>query len=1849
MQGIIAAAVLIFALFSCQPAAAATVGQPAYRTAILSQGSPWREGLLLEFAPDEQQCRARYGRQWQEKCATSLGRSGDTVTSVRLSPAVPGHWQWRDGTSLVFLPEEGHSLSPNTAYSVNLENLYRPSSTIIDRKKVSLTTMPLAARMTEGKLWIDPSPKGAHRLAASLEFNYPLAHDPAVDITKPHGSRFGQSESVWNQNRDQLNISWPVNTLPENVSEALLVVRGMGEYSLEKGRPRYYAPNTRQKGAAFRITVPGTENLFQVKSAKTRLEYDKNLNRVHILDLETSLYAKPDEVAKRLRVLELPKYNSRGADRPYNWQLAPAVPAETLKNSKKLEAFSLQKDNTPVSRMSFRIPAESGRYLLVALEKDCPAASGQTLAKTFANVVKVDETNPVLGFLQPGNILPLVRDTVVDIYASGLDKVSWQAQFVRDPFLAILAGSGGEAFEDALDRTGLEMSQVSESSQGELALLGRGNARFAALDLGPFLEKNRDSGASGLFGLNLKGYKDGKEAARASRMILATDIGLLAKRNVFGGYDCFVYGLKDGQPLADARIGILGANGKLVAEKNSDGRGHVSFALSGSAPESRPVAVTARNGKSLSWLPLQDRSRELNFSEFPVGGAHSSPDGLNSFVFSERGLYRPGETLRFGCITRRADFALMPADMPLQADLADPLGRTIFRKDFTAGKNGMATIEWTAPEDALSGLYTFNVRPHGSREILGYFAVRMEEFHPDTLKLHIGLPKVKGWLKTGDKDEGKIVLNLRNLYGSPAAGHKVRASLLQTPAQFRFQGFEDYVFTDAAPLAGHGVKQELPAAKTDAEGNAVLEIPSTVCAKNSALLNVLAEGFEAGGGRATASHASILVSPLDAMLGYKPVGSLTNLQFIPKGQKAELCFLALNPSLERTPLEDLSFSTSRRRYVTSLIADGLGGYRYDETPIDVPFASKKLSLPENGLNFDLPTNEAGEYLLNVQDAKGRLMAQIPFAVAGTEPLPPNSALGGGKIRLRLDKKDYRAGETINLALSVPYDGTGLVTIERDGVEAFEWFAAKAGDVTASIVIPDDFEGRGYVGVTFARSTDSADIYVSPLAYAVAPFTSNVRERDMGLALKAPKQVAPGENLRVNLTARQPGQAVVFAVDEGILQLSNFRTPAPLEDLLLKRALDVKTLQALDLLMPDHAKISQRISAFGGGLDGVPFGARFQNPFKRRNEPPVVFWSGLVDVGSDPVALDIPVPDYYNGKLRVMAAGAAANGAGSSAEYTTVVAPLVITPQIPVAVAPGDSFDGALVLANTGDRNMTAKLDLILPEALELQGKLPPEVEIPANREIVLPFRVAVLDKPGAAEMQFALKTPEKTWRRRASLSVRPQSPLMTTVQSGWLEKSADLPVNRKVYPQMAHGDLVVSAMPLPLARGFAEYLKAYPYGCTEQLVSKAFAQALLKDWPGFAGDSKERDKIIEAALGAIRSRFNGQGVALWPDGQPDRLLTIYAADFLLALRENGIGCPEDLLEQVCDAVEAECALNEAGIEGARKAAYALWVLTRQGRITTQLIENLLDALNGENLPGWQNDITAMLISASQREMHMRNPLSVTRMDYNPSGWFDEYALASLHMAILARYLPEVCTNEVRDLYFEATTEAMNKNLYATFSASQGIRALMALNRATSAALDGTRLSCPGAEGEENLLANGALATFETAQCGKYRLDVPESSPRLYWQMATTGFDSQPAQKAAHGIEVSRIYLDGEGNAVKSVAQGDEVTVKITARAMQASLPDCVISDLLPGGFEMIAPKGNDGSLPDRVKFADRREDRMLLFADLTDKPLEFVYRIRAVNPGKFGVAPISASAMYAPAMYGNGATSEIRITEQECN
>lgn len=1835
-------------LLSCVMAEGATAGAPAYRKVSLSPCYPWTDGLELRFPPDEQLCRAKYGEHWKVRCAADPGEPGATAEGVRLTPPLGGHWQWLDGTRLRFVPDDGISPAPSTTYTADLSAMRLPASIKLDTLRLSARTEALSVRLAESRFWIDPSPQARHRLAFSLEFNYPVGRkEPAITCTAP-GVEFGEAERVWNAARDRLNISFPVKKLPEENVEARMVVEGLSQFRLEEGKPRFSPPG-KEGGTVFRARVTGGRSLFAVTDARLDAVADEDLNKSHVLTVETSLYVSPEELLRHLEIRQLPRFNSPTDTRPYNWLAAPAVPAEAVEKAGKLEPKSLMRDGTPVSRLRFRIPAEPDSYLLVALDARCAASSGLPLGRAWRRILHAGEVAASLDFLQPGNILSLSGDCTLDIHATDLESIRWEAQLVRDPFLALVAQGSSRAFTEPLAESNLNLEALSESARGELPLSAAapGAAQFAALRLSPILDgAGRD--ARGLMRVTLIGMKDGKEAAFASRMVLVTDLGLLLKRTALGGYEAFVHSFRTGAPVSGVRVSILGANGKPVATGRTDEGGHASFpSLNGLTREKRPVAVVAEYADGargdLAWLPLTDASRELNLSDFPVGGKLSSSEGLMAFVFAQRGMFRPGEVLHFGCVLRRADWAALPADMPLVAEVRNPLGKIVMKRPFAPGPDGMAVFDWASAETAPAGSYTLSVRTADAAEILGSTQVRVEQFQPDTLALRLERPTTRGWLVVRPDASPGLRARLTNLYGAPAAGHKLRGQADVAPARFVFPGFEEFTFDDPMPFTGNAQRRALHEMPTGADGAASLKLPADLLGHASARCTVAVEGFEADGGRATTARTSFLVSPRTSLLGYRPLGALTNLQFIPRDAPAELEFVAVNPELERITLDNLRFTVSARRYATSLVRDAGGDFRYDETPVDAPVSRVSRRVDAGGLRLPLNTAEAGEFLLSVRDASGALLASIPYAVAGERPLPPDAELASGKMRLRLDKEDYVAGERMRLALSLPYDGTGLITLERDGVAAFAWFTARAGDTVQHMTIPADFEGRGYVQVSFVRAPGAGAAYMSPHTFAVAPFTANIRQRDMGLGIDAPDSALPGSVLRVKLRSGRAGKAVLFAVDEGVLQLTRFATPSPLTGLLTDRALEVRTFQALDLLMP------RRVSAFGGGDDGGSGGGRFQNPFKRREEPPVATWSALLDVTPEGVEAEIPLPSYYNGRLRLMAVGASPETAGSAARVCTVAAPLVLTPQLPLHVSPGDVFDGALVLANTSDQALPVEVAADADAGCAFLSAPPSRAEVGARAELVLPFRMRANAAPGATDVRFTVRGGGRDYARTASLSVRPASPLRTTVQAGSATASVELPSDREVHAFGAHSSASASSLPLPLVRGFADHLRAYPYGCTEQLISRGFARILLRGYPGMFADEKEGEALLEAAVAAIRERLGFNGVALWPEGRPDPLLTVYAADFLLSLREAGWGGAEDLLQQVCDVVERGASLNVSSLPAARTTAYAVWVLTREGRITTQLLENLRDALREREVADWETDLTAVLMAASRRQMHMRDSDPPAVVEYRPAGWFDALAQQALHMTLLARHFPERCTDAARNDMVEAAVTALRGGRYATFSAAQGARALLTLGSGATATDAGrVRLTCVEGEGEarDSVLAGGMLTTVDMPLCRRYALELPPGAPSCYWQVATTGYDLRPAETAAaDGLEVSRVYLDARGEPVREVRQGDVLTVRISVRARKRNIADCVISDLLPGGCEMVLPRPGDGAapLPPGLKFVDRREDRLLLFADVGNEALVHTYRIRAVNRGSFLVPPITAEAMYDPALNGHSAVGRLEV------
>ena len=368
-----------------------------------------------------------------------------------------------------------------------------------------------------------------------------------------------------------------------------------------------------------------------------------------------------------------------------------------------------------------------------------------------------------------------------------------------------------------------------------------------------------------------------------------------------------------------------------------------------------------------------------------------------------------------------------------------------------------------------------------------------------------------------------------------------------------------------------------------------------------------------------------------------------------------------------------------------------------------------------------------------------------------------------RLELSLAQSTVKAGQDLQLHIKAPYPGAGLITIERDEIYAHRWFKTKGNATVVPIRAPPNFEGNGYVVVTLARETGSTDVYSDPLSYAVATFRTQAHRRAVKLELAVPSTAKPGEPLPIELKADRPVKAVVFAVDEGILQVARYQTPDPLAHFFRQRALEVATYQTLDQLLPDLRHITK--SAPGGGSPANAAAANL-NPFKRHVEKPVAYWSGIVQAGPAGHQFTYVVPEHFDGTLRVMAVAVESQAIGSAATKARVRGDFVISPNAPTFVAPGDEFDLSVAVANMiqdGPTKVPVKLRLETSDHLALSSDAEQVLEIEPQQQATAIFKLRATSALGSGQVRLLASALGRSRRRSASLSVRPAAPFVTTV------------------------------------------------------------------------------------------------------------------------------------------------------------------------------------------------------------------------------------------------------------------------------------------------------------------------------------------------------------------------------------------------------------------------------------------------------------------------------------------------------
>ncbi|MCR4666728.1 MAG: hypothetical protein K5657_05475 [Desulfovibrio sp.] len=1848
----------------------------SYRRVVTSNPSiqSWQEGIYLSIDMDVETCKKKYGNRWHSECqAPPPGKEGMRVEGMRMTPNVKGVWRWVSETGMRFIPET--HLQPDTAYTISLDQVSLPERYSLN-PNVIYRTQGQGVFIEHETFWLDPSSKGKHVLSVPLRFIYPVSPNVLEknislnSATNDKNLRFGPMQFVWNESRDSVVINVPVLALPAKTTTASLVVQGFPSYVMEDGK-RVLAQTKNRKSVRSVADIPivGTDRAMDVKNMIIEPCYDENLGRGYQLVVTTSMQTKPKDVVNSLDLLLLPKKaSSNPGAKDCQWERMPALSPDDIAKSQKLTPTLLQPAEEPATEIRLRLPVEAGRGVMCAMKTGLASTSGFTLQRVRRFIRSVPSLNPEINFLQPGNLLALRNGQKIDLHSVGLESISWRVAAVREPFLALAAAKTGFDIDEDLN-----VDDLSLVREGTVRLQNdkEGQAQYTSLDMATLLGKEQ----SALFLLTLKGMAKGKQQCQASRLLLCSDLGMMLKTQSDGSHMVFVRSVSSGKSLKGVDVRLLGANGLPVASAKTDADGVCTLPSTyGMTREKRPTALLGSYEGGFGWLSLEDAASVVSYDDFAVAGRHSAEGGLMASVFTERGVYMPGETLHFGTIVRNHAWKPL-ASLPLLAILYTPEDSEVMRSPVKLSADGMATIEWKSEVNSATGTYRLDVVLEGADKtltVLGSTKTRVEEFQPDTLALSLDYvgKKPNGWISTAGK--ARLRVGLTTLYGEKAVGNRIKARFRTEPKPLSFTGYSDYTFCDAGGV-GQSQTIELPDQVTDETGSVTYDLPLASLGLGSQIGFLEVEGLEKGGGRGVGRTFTHLYSPKRLVLGYKPEHGANALQYIPEGSSGDLSLLVLNENIEPITLENVVMTLSARRFVTSLVSDAQGHYRYDARPVDTELESKKMTITSKGTSWPLPTKKPGDYLLTVTASDGTELGQIPFTVAGNRLAKPGSetVMSNGSLRLVLDKEHYAPGDTIHFQLSAPFAGTGLVTLERDHVSAHKWFSAEPGESVHELTIPKDFEGRGYLNVSFVRDQSSEAIYMNPHAFAVAPITCGVDARDMGIRVDAPERVLPGEKMTITLQSKHKGHVQLFVVDEGILQLTDFTLPRPLQELLTERALDVMTREAYHLLMPDHERLRGRIPGFGGGMGSG--GGRFLNPFRRKSEPPFAVWSNLLEVGSTPVTYTVDVPAYFGGAFRIMAVGSSLEGetlrCGSQMKKGLVRGSIILKPELPLVVAPNDVFSGGLVVANTiqgsGEKTMI-DVDIDVPDGFELvSGKQKERLQVPENAERVLPFSVRVKDRLGAQSFAFTAKAGNKTSERSQSISVRPASAFLTTES---LLPLASLPVqgderivtsSRTLYPHNAYRSVTLSDGSLLGLRAVLERLSVYPYGCTEQKISQAMPYAVLHDRPALrdrvlirpniskARAAKEGEEAIDAALSAIRSSIDWDGISMWPGGDdPDTFVTVYAADFLVTMQEHGLAVPEDLLDRVLALVEDLVGRTPQSVTDGRRKIYGAWVLQRNGRIMTAQLSNLEDWFS-KNTTAWEKDVLASLLAESFATLRLKKRATERLPKGTVQTTTDSLFSTGMARALHALILEQTFTNEAdRTSLVSSLIDAGLSEWATTVDLAMTSRALAEIASKTEERAKGLSAKClEYAEGfldQEKMQTVDGLFVLEAPGCTRFGIHAP-NAPMLSALLVEQGFDTKASMKeSSSGIEVSKRLLDRSGNSVSSVERGDVVEAKICARSHGDALQNAVLIDLVAGGLEPILEK-NAQEKPEGLLRYERREDRALFFANLSTDERCFSYRLRAVTKGRFVVPGAHAEAMYEPAKRGDSKGSVIEV------
>ncbi len=694
--------------------------------------------------------RLRFGEP-----AAPLAAIGERVdAALRLSPTVAGHWHWEDESNLLFEPDGDWPVGQR--YVVQLQRGALREDVKLEDERIEFASAPFGAGFDKAEFYQDPVDPRNKRVVATLRFSHPV--DPS-SLERGLRLKAGRETRPFTVTYDEKRVHAYLQSANLELAEKPL------EMQVELDAAVRSALGGPELGAAqsTTVTVPGRFSL-SIEDARAGYVTNERYEAEQVLTLAVSAGTAPTDLARRVHAWLLPAQHpdkpAAAAARPFEWNTPALVADEILGAATRVELAPVEAADEHAALHAFRFRAPVGRYLYVRVDAGLKAFGGFELARRWDTTMAVPEPPREVKLLQSGSLLSLRGERKLALYSRDVPAIRYEIGRVQPDRLYLLATQADGAFGDpqfnGWSLSFDDLSEVESQVQVVPPAEAPGRVQYHGFDLSPYIAPQGQQ-RTGVFFVRAEGWDPAQKRAleaRDQRLVLVTDLGLVVKRAVDGSEDVFVQSVSRGEPVAGAIVQLLGRNGLALATRSTDAQGRAQLPSFRDAQRDRePALYLVRKDEDAAFLPVRRGDRLLDLSRFDVGGVSNAAEAgqLSAYLFSDRGLYRPGDEMKVGLIVRAADWGKPVEGLPLEAVVTDPRGQVVQRKRLRLSASGFEELSHATSESSPTGAWEvalYIVKDGAPQARIGSTVVNVQEFLPDRMKLALrfSTEREAGWV-----------------------------------------------------------------------------------------------------------------------------------------------------------------------------------------------------------------------------------------------------------------------------------------------------------------------------------------------------------------------------------------------------------------------------------------------------------------------------------------------------------------------------------------------------------------------------------------------------------------------------------------------------------------------------------------------------------------------------------------------------------------------------------------------------------------------------------------------------------------------------------------------------------------------------------------------------------------------------------------------------------------------------------------------------------------------------------------------------------------------------------------------